>query len=161
MSDRICVHTCTEIGGKKVWSYACDPDTVRSTSGVVKCGTLTTCCVNCTRLVSREYITSESVTSSEDPLEPLRKILDRAYNQALHGKGNERHGNGRPFGKQPIIAIQQLLGEKGTGFPLGQVIKKCQESSRMPVADASAELLGAINYLAAAIYYRETFELED
>jgi len=38
----------------------------------------------------------------------------------------------------------------GPGYQLGQAMKKTQEASRLPNDRARAELLGAINYLAAA-----------
>lgn len=41
----------------------------------------------------------------------------------------------------------------GLGFPLGQAMKKIQECQRMDPDAAKRELLGAINYLAAAILY--------
>jgi len=82
----------------------------------------------------------------------LRKILKRAFNQAADGKGKERHADGKAFEEQPIIRIQELVG---SGFCLGQAIKKIQESIRLETPQASMELLGAINYIAAVIFFRE------
>ena len=48
---------------------------------------------------------------------------------------------------KPIMEIGRMVG---SGYPLGQAMKKAQESARMPPDRAKAELLGAINYLAAA-----------
>ena len=84
----------------------------------------------------------------------LRGILDEAYNQSAKGKGLERHGNGRAWTEQPILAITR---DTGIGFPTGQAIKKVTEAVGMlgrGEGDAAArELLGAIVYTAAAIHF--------
>ena len=81
----------------------------------------------------------------------LRRALDMAYNQAASGKGKERHANNKPFERQPILEIARMVGP---GYQLGQAMKKSQESygmiGRGEPERAQAELLGAINYLAAA-----------
>jgi len=53
-----------------------------------------------------------------------------------------------PFDRQPICEIARMVGP---GYCLGQAMKKAQESARLPRDRAEAELLGAINYLAAAV----------
>lgn len=82
----------------------------------------------------------------------LRDILDRAYEQAASGKGKERHANGRPFDKQPIAEIGRMVG---TGYNLGQVMKKAQEAQGMAnrgeIEAAVREVLGVINYAASAV----------
>ena len=84
--------------------------------------------------------------------EPLAAILREAHDQAAKGKGIERHGNGKPFVDQPIMAIGRMCG---VGFQTGQIQKKVQEATTMAGrgdnAAAIRELLGAINYSAAAI----------
>lgn len=81
----------------------------------------------------------------------LLSVLDLAYEQASCGKGKKRHANGKPFSQQPIMEIGRMVG---IGFQLGQAMKKAQEAggmaSRGEIAAAQAELLGAINFLAAA-----------
>jgi hypothetical protein len=81
---------------------------------------------------------------------PLFCVLNDALNQAQVGKGAERHGNGESFMEQPALTITRTVG---LGFPLGQAMKKIQESQRMDTDAAKRELLGAINYLAAAILF--------
>lgn len=96
------------------------------------------------------------VTIVERPVtagyEPLAAVLQQALDQAQAGKGRERHANGRPFDRQPIMEIGRMVG---IGYPAGQAKKKTQEAVGMLNRDepdrAVAELLGAINYLAAAI----------
>lgn len=84
--------------------------------------------------------------------EPLARVLDEALEQAQRGKGAIRHATpGEPFVDQPIVRICELLGDGGRSFALGQAVKKALESPRLPDAHARAELLGAINYLAAAV----------
>ena len=88
--------------------------------------------------------------------EPLRDVLRRALDQAQHGKGVERHAAGnQPFVEQSIMSITRMVG---LGFPLGQAQKKAQEATRMDRDAAVRELLGAINYLAAAVLYLEEVE---
>lgn len=77
-------------------------------------------------------------------------VLQQALWQAQDGKGAERHGNGLPFTEQPALTITRAVG---LGFPLGQAMKKIQESQRMDTDAAKRELLGAINYLAAAVLF--------
>ena len=80
--------------------------------------------------------------------ECLRDVLNRAYDQAAKGKGNERHAQDLPFEEQPM---QKLIDLYGVGFALGQTGKKAQEAMRLPKDRAILELLGGINYLAGAI----------
>lgn len=86
----------------------------------------------------------------------LYDTLVRAFNQAAYGKGKERHANNRPFEKQPILEIARMVG---IGYPLGQAMKKTQETitlQKIRGEDAAiAELYGAINYLAAAVILLE------
>lgn len=86
--------------------------------------------------------------------EPLFDVLIAAYEQAASGKGKERHANDRPFLDQPICEIGRMLGSVCDG-ELYQAIKKAQEASNMLARGenkrSEAELLGAINYLAAAV----------
>lgn len=80
----------------------------------------------------------------------LFDVLREALEQAQDGKGAERHGNGLSFTDQPALTITRTVG---LGFPLGQAMKKIQECQRMDTDAAKRELLGAINYLAAAILF--------
>ncbi len=86
----------------------------------------------------------------------LQKALNAALDQAINGKGRERHGSDLSFDEQPMLAISRVVG---IGFPLGQVCKKVQEAARLVARDepdrARAELLGAINYLAGAVVLLE------
>lgn len=83
-----------------------------------------------------------------DQYASLRKVFDEAFKQAAEGKGKERHATGEPFEQQVICEVTRRVG---MGYPLGQAIKKCVESQRLGVERAIVELLGAINYLAAAV----------
>ncbi len=77
----------------------------------------------------------------------LFRVFQRAGEQASAGKGKERHAKaGEPFEKQKICEITR---RSGLGFPIGQAAKKSYESLRLGDR-GPAELLGAINYLAAA-----------
>ena len=78
----------------------------------------------------------------------LQRVLDLALDQALQGKGAERHGGGKPFDRQPMMEISRMLG--GPSGCFYQAMKKTQEASRMEPEAAKREILGAINYLAGA-----------
>ena len=81
----------------------------------------------------------------------LGLALGEAVAQASRGKGSERHAEkGEPFSDQLIMSIPKRLGPGGECFCLGQALKKICESRRLPPERARAELLGAINYVAAA-----------
>ena len=83
--------------------------------------------------------------------ETLGEALAAAVEQAAAGKGAGRHSyDGELFSDQLIFEIPRRLGACGSGFLLGQAVKKIYESRRLEPAHARAELLGAINYLAAA-----------
>lgn len=80
----------------------------------------------------------------------LHRELMEAYEQSAYGKGKERHANGRPFDRQPILENGRMFGP---GFTAGQAAKKAQEALGMLKREqkdaAIAELHGAIVYLAA------------
>ena len=83
----------------------------------------------------------------------LRRVLDLALDQAANGKGKERHADpGEPFERQKICEIARRVG---LAFPIGQAIKKAEESVRLGVDAGIRENLGAINYLAAAVIVME------
>lgn len=83
--------------------------------------------------------------------ESLGLALGEAVAQAARGKGADRHAeSGEKFSDQLIMSIPKRLGDGGECFCLGQALKKICESRRLAPAPARAELLGAINYLAAA-----------
>jgi hypothetical protein len=91
--------------------------------------------------------------------EALMRELAAAYEQSSAGKGKERHANGRPFDRQPILELSRLYGP---GFAAGQAAKKVQEALSMldkgafTTEQALAEVHGGIVYLAAvAIRLRE------
>lgn len=82
--------------------------------------------------------------------EQLAAVLDAALAQAQSGKGKERHaGEGEAFHDQQIVQLCEWMGS--TQGDVFQAAKKAIESTRLPDDRAEAELLGAINYLAAAV----------
>ena len=85
-----------------------------------------------------------------------RTFLTLAGGQSSGGKGVNRHANDRAWEDQPILTIQRAVG---TGFAIGQAMKKVQEAERMPVDRALEELKGAIVYLAGFI--RRAHEIFD
>jgi len=97
--------------------------------------------------------TFEGESINPDEYQSLRRVLDLALDQAANGKGKERHANeGEPFEKQKICEISRRVG---LAFPIGQAIKKAEESVRLGLDAGIRENLGAINYLAAAVIVME------
>jgi hypothetical protein len=96
---------------------------------------------------------------AEPGYERLARVLQEAHDHAAKTKGKERHANGKSFDQQPIMVIP-----RSQGTPAGQIYqiqKKAGEAlgmfSRAKDEAAIAELLGVINYAAAAILHiRET-----
>jgi hypothetical protein len=88
----------------------------------------------------------------------LWQVLLAAHQQAMNGKGKDRHGGGLPFEQQPIMAIARMLDGSIDGH-LYQIMKKAQEAGRMAKRgdqDAAVrELHGAIVYAAAAVMVLE------
>jgi hypothetical protein len=94
----------------------------------------------------------------------FNNILTEAFNQVFAGKGQERHGHGLKLECQPWKTITDNVG---TGFVLGQAMKKLMElktfipknETKEDVAKAYAawkrEALGAIVYTVMAIMYRD------
>ena len=98
-------------------------------------------------------IESRRMSEYPGPYNSLSVVLREAFEQASAGKGRERHASGEPFERQTIC---QTTRAHGIGFATGQAEKKARESHRLLTMEngkdrAVAELLGAINYLAAAI----------
>lgn len=91
----------------------------------------------------------QAMSDEHHPYHHLARTLALAYEQAAKGKGKERHASeGEPFHEQQIVRLGEWLGSNH--FEIGQASKKGLESVRLPKERGMAELLGAINYLAAA-----------
>lgn len=85
--------------------------------------------------------------------ERLGEALAAALERAAVGKGAERHGDGRPWHEQPIVA--ELAAMNSPAFALGQARKKLLESLRLDPEAAAKECSDAIVYAAAAwLHYR-------
>ena len=79
----------------------------------------------------------------------LGLVMQAALEQASKGKGRERHASeGEAYEDQIICEVARRVG---LGYPLGQAVKKIYESQRIGGEKGRAELLGAINYIAAAV----------
>ena|SRR5688572_9970821 len=104
-----------------------------------------------------ESIAARVAASKRLTVEPeyteLAEVLDEALAQAQNGKGKERHAAaGERFIDQQIVQLGEWMGAEGsTHGNVFQASKKALESTRLPRERARAELLGAINYLAAAV----------
>lgn len=101
------------------------------------------------RLIQREAAIQAAINLEQDYRE-LRNILDEAFRFCAQGKGAERHGNGQPWREQHHFEIANHYGQ---GFALGQAEKKLRESVNLEDWKAARrELLGAITYIASAIF---------
>jgi len=79
----------------------------------------------------------------------LGLVMQSALEQASKGKGRERHASeGEAYEDQIICEVARRVG---LGYPLGQAVKKIYESQRIGGERGVAELLGALNYIAAAV----------
>lgn len=98
----------------------------------------------------QEVIKPAEMNNVRKGYQGLATVLERSLNQAQNGKGNERHQVGETsFEQQPICELARLYG---TGYNFGQAAKKAHETSQLSTKEAKVnELLGAINYLAAAV----------
>lgn len=98
--------------------------------------------------------TPESWLPDPPDYSKLRDVLRRAVEQASDGKGRVRHATGQDaFEEQQIVKLGLWMGS--THFEIGQACKKAIESTRLEKTRAVSELLGAINYLAAAVLVLE------
>ena len=96
--------------------------------------------------------TTDTKTVGDLNYAALFSVLKDALHQAAAGKGKERHANDDPFERQSICEITR---KHGLAFATGQAAKKLEESHRLlqlrGVEAATNEILGAINYAAAAV----------
>jgi hypothetical protein len=83
-----------------------------------------------------------------DNYSSLKNVFEQAFQQASEGKGKERHANNEPYEQQKIVKLNEFIGSNH-GL-IYQACKKSIESTRLEKERAKAEILGAINYLAAA-----------
>jgi hypothetical protein len=82
---------------------------------------------------------------------PLQGVFDDCLYQVSSGKGEERHGHGKPFMKQPWVELGDTYG---TGLLFGQAAKKLSEAQSLPTPEARLrERIGAINYIAMGILH--------
>lgn len=82
----------------------------------------------------------------------LAEVFKAAYDQAVYGKGKDRHAvEGQPFEHQTMCEITRRVKGSPISPMLYQAVKKCYEAPRLTLVQARAELLGAIDYLAAGV----------
>jgi hypothetical protein len=93
---------------------------------------------------------SNSCVEVKKEYRELFSILLAALYQSSEGKGKERHAKeNESFSEQPICEIGRRVG---VGYNLGQSVKKIYEAKNYGDKTFKIkELLGAINYLAAAV----------
>ncbi|SAL03057.1 hypothetical protein AWB77_06695 [Caballeronia fortuita] len=98
-------------------------------------------------------IRDDAVILDAPGYQSLARVLARAFAQAAHGKGKERHAqDGEPFDSQ---VMQEGAKRFGVGALLFQAFKKSEESQRLQHDAAIRELLGSIVYLAGAVIAME------
>lgn len=97
------------------------------------------------------FLANENDHLNELCSHPLQGVFDDCIEQAARGKGEERHGNGKSFMKQPWVDRTDTYG---TGFLFGQAAKKLSEAQSLPTPEARLrERIGAINYIAIGILH--------
>ena len=93
------------------------------------------------------------ILTQNDKYSELNRVFTMALSQASDGKGKERHANDESFENQKICELNRFIGSNH-GL-IYQACKKSIESNRLPKERAISEILGAINYLAAAVILKE------
>ena len=113
----------------------------------------------CEKDAERYRKEAEVLLDKKDNYSELKRVLEMAYSQAAEGKGKERHANGEKFEDQPIMTIAK---GHGLGYQTGQAAKKLQEAHTLLKLRgkhaAIQEILGAINYAAAAVLLIEQMD---
>lgn len=89
-----------------------------------------------------------------DKYSELARVLKMALEQASIGKGHTRHSRGERFEEQLICYLGDQL--RSVDFQVGQIVKKALESTRLTPDAGIRELLGVINYAAAAVLLLES-----
>lgn len=93
-----------------------------------------------------------------DKRHELQQIFDICIDQVSDGKGNERHGNGKPFYTQPWVSLAE---DFGAGFLYGQGAKKLREAQNFKGERKRQELAVAINYIAMGMLFDLATEPEE
>jgi len=102
--------------------------------------------INVSEETQREIEAFETIEKYKDYFQ----IVDEAFAVVATGKGKERHNPRKlPFSEQQIVKVNLALGS--THGLLYQIIKKADESSRLPHPMSRKELLDIINYGIAAV----------
>jgi hypothetical protein len=101
----------------------------------------------------------DAIDECRESIHPLAIVLGDALEQAVGGKGEERHGGGLDYLDQPWV---RLARDHGGGFLTGQASKKIEEAvsnhANWTAEQFRNELLGAINYLGMAVVFNDLRE---
>ena len=99
------------------------------------------------KTITPDIISSLVINGDLSKLNPMQKV--ELYNYRCHQAGLDP--SAKPFDRQPIMEIARMVG---LPYHTRQIQKKVQEATSMAARGdkdaAKAELLGAINYAAAA-----------
>lgn len=80
----------------------------------------------------------------------------RAWDQAVNGKGADRHGTPEPYEQQPTAFLARQFGTGGPAFQSGKkLVEAHRMESRGEKQAANRERLGAIVYAAFAVIESE------
>lgn len=73
----------------------------------------------------------------------LPEVAQECVAFVTQGKGEERHGHGRPLEDQPWLCLEREF----PGFPLAQACKKMMEATKLPEHSRQVrEVQGAVGY---------------
>lgn len=89
---------------------------------------------------------------------PLEEVFGEAVAQALRGKGDARHGQGRDSSDAKNFLAQDwraIAKRHGPAFLSGQAEKKLRESLRLPHNERRSELLGVLVYTAMLVIHHD------
>lgn len=106
--------------------------------------------------MSERESAEHAVAVMSDCHHPLVVTLASVVEQAVSGKGEDRHGHGRDYLDQPWV---ELARDHGPGFLTGQAGKKLTECvqnwTRWTQEQRKNELIGAIAYLGMTITFED------
>jgi len=85
----------------------------------------------------------------------LTQVINEAADQAIIGKGKQRHACDQKFEDQQICQLNRWLDKSPISGILFQLCKKALECNQLDPKAAIHELRGVINYAAAGIILME------
>lgn len=94
-------------------------------------------------MIALRKMVEEQADAMQQAQDPRMKVALEVADFLMRGKGEERHGHGKPWDKQPWAFIEGYV----PGFCTSQALKKIIESEGLEGERRERELIGAAGYL--------------